>query len=143
MAEEYPKEQLWKLYEALPNDLKDAIFSEKTADVINDVCQRSGLEKETTLVAKYTGYVLLGLLTPDEFQKALQEELQLKNGVAKKVALEISRFVFFPVKGSLEALYKIEIEKPIVSEKEAVPEEETVTTRAARRGKDVYKEPIE
>ena len=141
MPEEYPKEQLWKLYEALPNDLKDAIFSEKTAEAIHNVCQINGLEKETTLVAKYTGYVLLGLLTPDDFQKTLLEELKLKECLAKKVALEISRFVFFPVKGSLEALYKIEIEKPIAAAKEAAPEEKPATPQ--RRGKDIYREPTE
>lgn len=139
MAEEYPKEQLWKLYEALPNELKDAIFSEKTADAIHDVCQRNGLEKEMPQIAKYTGYVLLGLLTPEDFQKALQEELSLKNGVAKKVALEINRFVFFPIKGSLEALYKIEMEKPAIPVKEAAPEEKPIE----RPGKDIYREPVE
>lgn len=141
-AEEYPKEQLWKLYEALPNDLKDAIFSEKTAEAIYNICQRNSLEKETTLVAKYAGYVLLGLLTPDDFQKALQEDLKLKNGLAKKVALEISRFVFFPVKGSLEALYKIEIEKPPSPTKESALQEKPPTPMVQRRGKDVYRETI-
>jgi hypothetical protein len=139
MPEEYPKEQLWQLYEALPEELKDAIFSEKTAEAIYNVCQKNGLEKEMPQVAKYAGYVLLGLLTPDEFQNTLQEELKLKNDAAKKVALEISRFVFFPVKGSLEALYKIEIEKPVLPEKESAPEEKP----AEKRGKDAYRESLE
>lgn len=139
MPEEYPKEQLWALYEKLPEDLQEAIFSEKTADAIYNVCSKNGLEKETPQVAKYAGYVLLGLLTPDEFQKTLQEELKLKEGLAKNVSSGISRFVFFPVKGSLEALYKIEIEKPALTAKASQPEEKPMQ----RPRKDLYREPVE
>lgn len=139
MAQDYPKEQLWKLYEALPEDLKEAIFSERTADAIYDICQRNGLKKEMSDIAKYTGYVMLGLLAPNDFQKTLAEELKLENDVAKKVALEINRFVFFPIKSSLEALYKIEIEKPIGPTKESSPE----IKPTAKQKRDIYREPIE
>jgi hypothetical protein len=132
IMEDYPKEQLWTLYESLPDDLKDAIFSEKTAEAIYSICQRYGLEKETDKIAKYTGYVLLGLLSPEDFQKELQDNLKLNQYSAKKIALEINRFVFFPVKESLEALYKI---KPILPEEKVQPYQ--------KRGKDPYREPIE
>jgi len=135
---EYTPEQLWPLYEKLPKDLQEAVFSEKTADAIYDVCVRNGLEKEMPEVAKYTGYVILGLLPPDEFQKTLKEELKLKNDLSKKVALEITRFIFFPVKESLEALYKIEIEKP-TKPLTAIPREKA----EEKLKKDIYREEIE
>lgn len=133
---DYSPEQLWPLYEKLPEDLKEAIFSEKTANLIHDICTKNGMEKEMSEVAKYTGYVMLGLLPPDEFQKTLKEELKLKNDLAKKVALEITRFIFFPVKESLEAIYKIKIEKP--ARPAQAPE------RAAEKPKkDIYRETLE
>lgn len=136
---DYPPEQLWPLYEKLPEDLKEAVFSEKTAGLISDICARNGLEKEMSEVAKYTGYVMLGLLPPDELQKTLQDGLKLKNDLAKKLALEITRFVFFPLKESLEALYKIKIEKtagPVI--------ETPISEPAAKRPKkDTYREPVE
>ncbi len=132
---EYPPEQLWPLYEKLPKDLQEAIFSEKTADLIYDICTRNGAEKEMSEIARLTGYVLLGLLPPDEFERTLKSELKLKNDVTKKVFWEITRFIFFPVKESLEALYKIKIEKPARPAEVALPVE--------KPKKDIYREPIE
>jgi len=135
---EYPPEQLWPLYEKLPKDLQEAIFSEKTADLIYDICTRNGLEKEMSEIAKLTGYVLLGLLPPDEFEKTLKEELKLNNDLNKKVVLEITRFIFFPVKESLEALYKIEIAKP------TKPLSTTTLDPAEKKlKKDIYREEID
>lgn len=129
---DYNPEQLWSLYEKLPDDLKETIFSEKTALVINDVCEKNGLQKEVSQVAKYTGYVLLGLLSPEDFQKALQEELKLNAEEAAKAAREIQDLVFFPVKSSLETLYQVEIEKPA-----------DVKKPLDKKSVDKYREPID
>ncbi len=138
---DYPPEQLWPLYERLPEDLKEAIFSEKTADLIYDICSRNNLEEKVSEVAKYIGYVLLGLLPLDEFQKILQSELKLKNDLAKKIVLEITRFIFFPLKESLEALYKIEIKKPSpLVETQLVQE---IIPETEKPKKDLYREPLE
>lgn len=142
MAEEYPKEELQKIYEALPEDLKKALFSDKTADDIYDVCVENGLEEKNPEVAKYVGYILLGLLSPNDFEKTLKEKLLLKNDLAKKVSQEIARLVFVPLKNTLEALYKIKIEVPAELPKESFKEEIPKET-PKKRGKDVYREPIE
>lgn len=135
MPEEYSKEELWKLYEKLPDNLKDAIFSAETANSINNICQRNSLEEgKVTEIARYTGYVLMGLLSPDEFEKTLKEEVKLKNDSAKKVNQEINRFIFFPLRTTLEQLYKIEI-MPV-----AKPTEETAKEKPRR---DTYREPVE
>ena len=110
---DYTKEQFWKLYEKLPEELKDAIFSEETANNISSVCERNKVEIEkVSEVARYTGRVLLGVLPPDEFQKTLEKKVGFKKEIAKKVAQEINRFILFPVKESLAALYKTEIAPP-------------------------------
>ncbi|MFQ6049462.1 MAG: hypothetical protein ACE5J0_00235 [Candidatus Paceibacterales bacterium] len=140
MPKEYTREQFWKLYKKLPQELKEAVFSEETAENIWDVCSRNGIEDERVPeIARYTGRVLLGIIPPDEFQKTLEKELKLEKGVAKKVAQEINRFIFFPVKNSLEELYKIEITPPAKMKVAPPPEE-----RPAEPVKeDVYREPIE
>ena len=59
----YNPEHLWPIYEKLPDDLKEAIFSEKTASTIFDICQRNEIkEAQMSEIARYTGYVLLGLV---------------------------------------------------------------------------------
>lgn len=149
MAEEYPKEELQKIYEALPDDLKEALFSEKTADDIYDTCVENGIEEKNLEVAKYVGYVLLGLLSPDELEKTLKENLTIADESAKKISQEITRLVFFPLKTRLEPLYKIKIAPPPPPEdsepskelaEEELPKEETPKKRT---GKDVYRETIE
>ncbi len=135
MAEEYSQEQLWKLYETLPEDLKDAIFSVDTANSIYETCKRSNLEEKVSQVAKHTGYVLLGLLSPDEFAETLKKEMDLNADIAKKVSQEITRFVFYPLRTTLEELYKTKIEQ--------TKKPEPTETSKEILGKDVYREPVE
>ena len=141
MLKEYSREQLWKLYEKLPQELKETIFSEETAESIGEVCDKNRVEEEKiSEVARYTGRVLVGLLPPAEFQETLERELKLKKEKAKKVSQEINRFVFFPVKSSLEELYKIEITPPAKPTKITLPSEEKAPVPSKE---DVYREPIE
>jgi hypothetical protein len=149
MAEEYPKEELQKIYEALPDDLKEALFSEKTADDIYDTCVENGTEEKNLEVAKYVGHVLLGLLSPDELEKTLKEKLTIADDSAKKISQEITRLVFFPLKTRLEALYKIKM-APLPSSETAepakeLPKEELPIEQAPKKraGKDIYRETIE
>lgn len=147
---EYTQEQFWKLYEKLPQELKDVIFSEETANNIGDVCERNNIEDEKiSEVTLYAGRVLLGILPPDEFQKTLEKEMKLKKEIAKKVAQEINRFIFFPVKESLAMLYKIEIApstgpptKPPTGPPPTKPLEAAPLEEKSERS-DVYREPIE
>ena len=132
----YPPEQLWPLYEKLPEELKEAIFSERTAESIYNICESNGLQEKTPQLAKYAGYVLLGLLSPDEFQQTLKEDLKLKDDKAAQVGREVNRFVFFPVKSSLEALYKSGQGEP--AEKPAAKK-----TQPAKKTVDAYREQIE
>jgi len=139
MAEKYTQEQFWKLYEKLPQELRDAIFSEETSKNIWEICERNNI-KEISKIGKYTGRVLLGILPPDEFQETLEKELKLKKDLAKKVAREINRFIFYPVKTSLEEIYKIPVVPPPAELKVApAPKEKSVTPPE----KDIYREPIE
>lgn len=153
MAKEYTKEELWKLYEKLPQELKEVIFSEETANNIHNVCERNDIgDKRISEVARYTGRVLLGLLPLDDFQKTLEKEVKLEKEAAKRVARELFRFIFYSVKTSLEELYKTEIEppaKPLISPtvtgplKEASSKELNQREKPAGAERDVYREPIE
>ena len=145
---EYPREQLWKIYEQLPKELKRLVFSEETAENINTVCEANKIkgDEEISRIARLTGYVLLGLIPPDEFQKTLEQELKLKTEAARKISREIYRLIFYPAKESLSALYQMETEsieglkreKPI--EKETAKEEKKEKKKPKR--KDTYREPF-
>ena len=139
MQERCTKEQFWKLYEKLPRELKDAIFAEETGDDIHDICERNNILENTGDIVKYVGQVLVGALPLEEFQEVLEKEIKLGKEVAKKVNHEITRFIFYPVKAELEALYKTEIAP---TPKAGIPpdQEERPTTTSQS---DAYREPIE
>lgn len=104
---EYTKEKLWKIYQGLPEELKEAIFSVKTADSIYNACAKNGIEdNRVSEVARYTGRVLLGLISKDDFQKALEKKVKLKKDIAKAIVKNIDHYVFFPVKASLDLAIK-------------------------------------
>lgn len=140
MPKQYTQEQIWKLFEKIPKELKEAISSPDTADSVWIVCESNDLDIDISGLARIVRDVMLGILPPDEFQITIEKELRLKKDVAKKVAQEINRFIFYPVKTSLEELYKIEIAPPVKpigitpspEEKPPAPSE-----------KDTYRETVE
>ena len=142
MAKEYSKEQFWKLYEKLPEELKEAVSSADTADYIWNACEKSGID-EVSEVAKLVGNVLLGVLPIEDFQEILEKELKLEKEVAKKVTQEINRLIFYPVKPALEQLYKIEIGPSVTTTEKIKSAEETEKKAEAPGRKDTYREEIE
>jgi len=146
---EYPIEQLWKIYENLPSELKKLVFSNDSAENIANICQKNGIadDEKMSEIARLTGDVLLGLMPPAEFQKTLEKELKLKPEVAKKIDFGIYRFIFYPVKDSLAALYQMEADIPESLKKiksmEATSKEAEEKKEKKSKRKDVYRESFE
>jgi len=139
MLEEYSKEQLWKIYEKLPEELKEAIFSEKTAESIWDIADRNEIE-DISKLAKLIGRVLMGLLNPEDLKEKLKTELNIDEEKAKKIRREIEMFIFHPVRIYLTKLYKPEV----VSEEKKEIEKITLERKPSTPPKvDIYREPIE
>ncbi len=142
MPEQLSKDEFWKIYELLPEDLKDAIFSVETADNIALACKMAGVEDEReSKVAKLVGLALLGLIPPDEFPAALKQEAELNAEEAKKVSHQIQRLIFSRVKDSLAILYGKESQAQIGQLKEGGEEEVQEKTKPSST--DIYREPIE
>ncbi len=140
MPQKLTSEQFWKLYEKLPQELKDALFAEETGNYILEICKRYEIEENLEKIVDLVGQVLVGVLPPEEFQESLEKELELEKEIAKKVAQEINRFIFYPVKPALEQIYKLEItpsEKP--AEKPEIEKEKPATPSK----EDTYREQIE
>jgi len=133
MPKEYTKEQLWKIFEKLPEELKEVIFAEKTADDIYHISKRNNIKEEKiSEVARLTGNVLLGILPPEEFRNTLKKELNLKKDIAEKIAFQIERIIFFPVKKELTEIYQIK-----------TTPETVIKEKIKRTKKDIYRESIE
>ncbi len=139
MVKKYTKKQYWDLFQKISDELKTQILSEETSNNIISICDRHEIEQVPQL-ASITGDVLLGILKPDEFEKTIEQELGLDENVAEKVAQEINRFIFYPVKSSLEELYSMEITPPAQMK---VPGSAIDKEPTAPKRKDVYREPME
>lgn len=150
MVKEYTKEEIGKILEKLPEELKDALFSEDTTDEIYNACERNEVpEKEISKISKFVGWVFLGLLNPDEFENTLKSELGFDSKKAKRVASEIYRFVFHPVQNQLDILYKTRIKtsetkSEEMAETKPLPKEaKEILEERKNVGEDKYREPIE
>lgn len=108
---QYPKDQLWNVYEKLPDNLKDAIFAVESAESIDLACRKTAIsdDKKVSKIARLTSRVLLGILAPDEFQKNLEKEVDLNPKTAKKLFFEINRLIFSRVRKSLDLLHETEV----------------------------------
>lgn len=151
MPKEYARDQIWKLLKTLPAELREALSSDETTEHIYNVCQKYDLlDKRGSQIAKYIGRVLLGVLVPEDFQETLEKEVKLEKDVASKVAQEINRYIFFPVKESLVQFREQKAKVKTESKKEEPAEEGPAQATAPSEerpektpGKDVYREPVE
>lgn len=108
--EEFTKEYFWNTYKTLPEELKEAIFSEKNNQIIYNICSKIGLdEDQTSVVAKYAGRVLMGLLPLKNFSVTLELELNIDENLANQICQEINLAIF---KHLRLALNKMEEQKP-------------------------------
>lgn len=136
----YPKKEILNLYKELPERLKNAISSEKTADIIYNSCVENNISKdeEISQVAKNVGYVLIGLASPQELKKNLAEDTNFKKETIDKLYKKINDLIFFPLKDILERLYDIKIN--LISK----IEDKTLTNIEDKSQKnDTYREPID
>src|SRR3990172_11314965 len=105
---EYSSRQLNELYKKLPWDLKDALFSEASANSIRAIGEKYNFQiKKIGILADETGLVLFGVLHPKDFIPDLAQKLGVDKEVAKKIADDVNREIFQKVRVSLRKLYGI------------------------------------
>lgn len=146
---QYNQKEVWKLFEGLPDNLKDALLSESTANTISDISKRYEIKEEKIpRMAEIIGNVLMGISPPEELPQTLAKELQIERERARKISQEINRFILYPVKSSLAEFYKIEfapggrLVKP-EPEKEIAPKERPTPKQKKPVEEDVYRESVE
>ncbi|MFA5746471.1 MAG: hypothetical protein WC926_00135 [Candidatus Paceibacterota bacterium] len=104
MQKNITKEKFWEIYETLPEELQDAIFSGVTAEAISSACIGSGVEEKTRQVASLVGDVLLGLSQASDFKIGLELDLNLEPSQAQNIYSAINASVFEPVKLQLQEI---------------------------------------
>ena len=144
MIPEYTQKQLEKAQEKLPEELLEALFSVETSDSLWETTKRHNLMDERgSKISTYVGYVLMGLVLPQEFSLLLEKELKLSKKKASEVAREINRLIFYPVKPALEQLQRMEIEVTAKIVTPKIKEEERSEPPKESTSQDTYRESLE
>ncbi len=104
----YSNEQLMTAFKMLPNDVREAILSVNTAEVIKQTADKYKLMIDKAgQLADETGLVMLGLTHPNQFIADLAERLEIDKKLAKEIAEEINSRIFFPVRENLKKIHQI------------------------------------
>ncbi|MFZ3054601.1 MAG: hypothetical protein WA091_01275 [Minisyncoccales bacterium] len=150
--QESQKDQFWKTYEKLPDNIKEALFAEENFNIVSEICEANGLSEEETKsqLMKYVGKTLMGQLPIKEFPILLELELDLDTETARNISSDIDRRIFSHLRISLNKLYDSSIaENKEVSDntkKEGSENKQEVKQEAKIKepvnSKDPYKEPL-
>ena len=136
MQEKISKEQFWTTYKALPKELQDAVFSEETAETIFNACADNGVEDERiSKIAGYVGNILLGLLPPEQFQPALELDLNLEPKAAENICQIVYGSILEPVRDQLAELYLSKDKKEVKANEEKI--EAGIVTEKETRIKEI------
>ncbi len=109
----YTKEQIMTAYRNLPEDIKEAMFSVETVEILREIGEKHKLMIDKIgELANETGLVMLGLTHPSQYISHLAERLQIDHNQAKEIAEEINTLVFFPIKENLKKIHGIKTPTP-------------------------------
>ena len=108
MIEKLPPEKFIELVDKQPQDLQDMLLSDMTGKDIQDICERNKMMEDLDYMINGVGDVFLGLLSPADFFEGLRKQSKANPGTIKEAINEINRFLFFPVKDSLEKVYNLQ-----------------------------------
>ena len=104
----FTEEQIAQMYDNLPEDLKEAVFSVDMSEVVEKIGRghQLAIDKIGDL-ANETGMVMLGVTHPDEFIGNLAERLEVDKEKARGIAQEINEQIFKKVRDSLRKIHNM------------------------------------
>ena len=115
----FTDQQIAQMYDELPEDLKDAIFSIDTTSVVNMIGRKHSLAIDKIGdLANETGMVMLGVTHPNDFIGNLADRLEVDKEKARTIAQEINEQIFKKVRDSLRKIHNMREEGEEEQEKQ-------------------------
>ncbi len=109
-----PQEQIDRRYDTLSDNLKEALFSEESANLLWNLGDTFHLTDDQKYdLASIGGYIILGFISAADLEREIAA-LGVKNEIAESLAKEINRKIFSPIQNELNEVYSP------VSDKESV-----------------------
>lgn len=114
------KKQALNRWDKLPMILREAIFSERNADILWSVCEDQHLpENKIYKVASLVGDVLMGLTHPDDLTKEIKEALALNPIIIDSIVKEVNIKIFALIRSEINKALSL----PMPTEEEIEVEE--------------------
>ena len=128
--QKYSKDKLGDIFDTLPEEIKEAIFSVDSAEAITSIGQKYSLHiDQTALLGQETGYVLLGITDPMEFAPILASKLGVDKQTAGNIVMDINDKIFVKVKEALRQVHSGQkLSSPVTTEQKAPNLIKTVET---------------
>jgi len=122
------KEKISQIYDELPENIKQALFSYENAILNLKICQKFEIpEEKVSQLSLLVGKVLLGILNPKDLSEKLSQNLEILPETSLKISHLLSREIFFPLKENLKEAEKLA--GKVGLKEEIVPMEETVNLK--------------
>ena len=108
IVKKYSKEELVKKFDALPKQLQDITTGQQVLDALRSIAQQNNMPDKFPKLRRYTMLVLSGIVPITLLRETLQEELQIDEERARKIAMEIRDKIFMQVKDELRKIHNLE-----------------------------------
>jgi len=134
------REQFLELYNDLPEELKDAMSSERTIDTTERLIEEYKLNNDhSSALIEVIGHTLLGISPPSECSQRLAKA-GISKKKAEKIGQTVNRVIFFPARRILSELYQ---ESGKVTEKEGQEKRKEKSKRKKTDTPDQYREEVD
>lgn len=113
-----PKQALER-WDVLPENLKEAMFSERNADILWQICEAQHLsENKIHMISTIVGDVILGFIGAEDITLEIQDRITLDQRIIQIIAREINQRILPPLREEINKIYS-----PLT----AIPETKPVT----------------
>lgn len=112
---EITQEKIKEKFESLPEDVKQAISSIETTNIIIGIGDENKIQiDEIGELVDETGLVMLGFTKPNDFVGNVRSRLNISNDLAEKIAKEINDKVLLRIRESLKKISEpVQVKEPI------------------------------
>ncbi|MCX6735686.1 MAG: hypothetical protein NTZ13_01225 [Candidatus Parcubacteria bacterium] len=123
----YTKEQLDTMFYELPDDVKEAMTSVDTVQVLNEIKEKHKLHiDQIGQLSAEIALVMIGASSPQRFISKMESSMNISEETAKNIASEVNEKVFQVVRNTLKNIQEEENLEEKKENKEQVPQKPKV-----------------
>jgi hypothetical protein len=104
----YTLEEIQEKYDALPQELQDAISSSEISTALKDIGEKNGLHiDQIGILVDMVGLVMLGLMPSNEFVDNLTSEIEISEDTATTITNEINEQILSKLRHAIQVAQAI------------------------------------